>query len=327
MLWHHLFAFPEKLPEGVYISVFPMWEKDFAHYLGYYGKVCVSIFVFLSGYGLFFKKEPNYIIKKIKSTYISYWKVFIIFVPISILLGYGSREATSILSAFLCVSSNYCIFNGTWWFLRMYIFFLLLFPIIKTISSKIKHLYIDLTVTTFLYFTIFKTLQFIQQYNEWNMFKQMIHWDIFDDVIIYLPTFILGYIFAKYDLLSKIKRTQKQYVILSILFILFSFYIRCTQEPIFDYFLTPIIICSLSILICFSNKIMNKILGFLGGKYSMNIFLIHYFFSTVWIDKTSTFIYSLKYPVLIFISLLAISVISSVLVDKIYLFINYLWKK
>ena len=53
MLIHHLFTFSDRLPEGGYISLFPLQDLTIEQFLGGFGKVCVCIFLFLSGYGLY----------------------------------------------------------------------------------------------------------------------------------------------------------------------------------------------------------------------------------------------------------------------------------
>lgn len=57
MCMHHLFAFPNRFPEGVtYISMFP-WDLEYD--LGCVGKICVAMFVFLSGFGTYLAMEKT----------------------------------------------------------------------------------------------------------------------------------------------------------------------------------------------------------------------------------------------------------------------------
>lgn len=52
MLYHHLFAFPNRIQDGSsYISLFSVLGIDSAELLGLFGKMCVALFLFLGGYG------------------------------------------------------------------------------------------------------------------------------------------------------------------------------------------------------------------------------------------------------------------------------------
>ena len=91
MLIHHLFTFSDRLPEGGYISLFSLQGLTVEQFLGGFGKVCVCIFLFLSGYGLYisyYQKEitVNSVVQRIFKFYLQFWVVFIIFIPLGILL-------------------------------------------------------------------------------------------------------------------------------------------------------------------------------------------------------------------------------------------------
>lgn len=84
MLVHHLLAFPDRIPYGanictnIYIS-----DIELTVAIGKFGKICVSIFMFLGGYGLFFKGiSKNMVLRHIIKLYQSLWKVLFVFVPI-----------------------------------------------------------------------------------------------------------------------------------------------------------------------------------------------------------------------------------------------------
>lgn len=53
MFIHHLFAFPNR--GGIYFTVLPIFEiggKNIEYHLAIYGKICVAMYLFLSGYGM-----------------------------------------------------------------------------------------------------------------------------------------------------------------------------------------------------------------------------------------------------------------------------------
>ena len=83
MLAHHIFAFPDRLPTGYSYTLRLLNQDDFV-WLSYNLKLCVPIFMFLGGYGLYKQWESghNSFFKYIRRQYVQYWKVFVVFVPI-----------------------------------------------------------------------------------------------------------------------------------------------------------------------------------------------------------------------------------------------------
>ncbi|EEP92324.1 Acyltransferase 3 [Yersinia kristensenii ATCC 33638] len=69
------------------INSLPFIGWDIDNFIASFGKVCVAMFLFISGYGYSFKNKINfkYSLTKLKKLYFSYWLVFIIFIPIGFL--------------------------------------------------------------------------------------------------------------------------------------------------------------------------------------------------------------------------------------------------
>ena len=96
MIVHHFFAFPEwQLKEDMYISLLRIGGVPAELLLGRLCKLCVCIFAFISGYGLFFalaKREPadrlRYCLKKAAGLVLMYWMALILFVaPVFLFFG------------------------------------------------------------------------------------------------------------------------------------------------------------------------------------------------------------------------------------------------
>ncbi len=85
MLIHHLWTFPERLVGGELNHLFNIFGDSSIFIIGSFGQICVSIFFFLGGYGIYMQsKKRNFnILNNLKKLYIAYWKVFIIFIPIT----------------------------------------------------------------------------------------------------------------------------------------------------------------------------------------------------------------------------------------------------
>lgn len=130
MVVHHVLGFPYQMSffaEGM-IPVFPASLEQFA---GTLGKVCVPIYLMLSGYGFSARGRTDfrYYLDKTSRTFGVFWFYFAIFVPIGLIWfrdvrffyaeGYRYRaDALQILGDAFAVTNR---FNDTWWFLRSYL--------------------------------------------------------------------------------------------------------------------------------------------------------------------------------------------------------------
>lgn len=69
-----------------YISIFKIGKYPIEQYVGSFAGICVGMFIFLSGYGLYLSYDGslNYrdILKRIFKIYINYWVILLIFFPI-----------------------------------------------------------------------------------------------------------------------------------------------------------------------------------------------------------------------------------------------------
>lgn len=137
MIYHHLFTFPERIPEEMsFISLFNFDGNTISFWMGSFGKLCVMLFIFLGGYGTYMSNqktkegENTFIANKLKKLYFAYWKVFIIFIPICMLLNISrvNKDVEDFIWNFLGINTSY---NGEWWFFTPYVFLIIVFPIIK----------------------------------------------------------------------------------------------------------------------------------------------------------------------------------------------------
>ena len=95
LLLHHLFFIQNGLYDDIHL-----YENHFlVNELGKFGKLCVAIFVFLSGYGLTIQTNKNHEFelrefykRRFTKLYLNYWLIWIIFVPIGILFFHRTFE-------------------------------------------------------------------------------------------------------------------------------------------------------------------------------------------------------------------------------------------
>ncbi len=308
MFAHHLFAFSDRLVNGNnYIPLIPFFNLE--HQIGQFGNICVSIFLFLSGYGMFLghlnSKETslNYSIKKLKSFYSTYWLYFLIFVPIGILYFqrvtlWGSdqirysADPRIFLENFLGWSATY---NGEWWFVRLFVICLLIFPLYTFLGKR--HVFWLSLISLFLY-----------------LLSRIIHLDHsgFLGFIYWQISFATGMICAKLkffssSLIQSFSRTRSAGLFIGLIF---CFILRLSIDGTkYDFLIAPF-------FIYLSCKAVEKVnlskLASCLGKYSFPLWLIHSFFCYYYFQNT---IYFPKYSILVFIFLTTISLVSVLVIE------------
>lgn len=120
MVWHHLFAFPERI-NYPYTALLDFSFLHIETILAYFGRICISLFAFMSGYGMTRKatevKRTNkenalrVAVRHGVQFYTRYWLVFMAFIPIGFLLGIYSFEPKEFVKNLFGLSSTY---NAEW---------------------------------------------------------------------------------------------------------------------------------------------------------------------------------------------------------------------
>jgi hypothetical protein len=309
MLSHHLWTFPERIAGGPLESLISFSNLPLTVHLGVFGKICVSMFFFLGGYGLYkryFGKRYN-IAERLKKLYFAYWKVFLIFVPIGFIF-FSNQNAycqdVGVYSAFSEFSIKEFVlnffgfvstYNREWWFLLSYAIALILFPLIRKIVD-----YLSIYLNLFIVIIISVLLT--------NVFQSES----------YAVCFGMGVIVAKHRLFDSFSDFAKSKKFLNpvsdilIWLLVIILRLKVIGEQL-DIFFVPILtIASIN----FINKlsILKKSLSSLG-KRSTNMWLIHTFFC-YYFGITAKIVAAPRYAILALIVLFAMSYAASILVEK-----------
>lgn len=315
MLWHHLFyTHPE--------------YGTLVFQLGQIGKVCVSLFLFTSAYGLTiqyqrlmsenneplksFKAICKFLLKRFIKFYFNYWAVFFVCVPLGILLGrslidaYG-EHVNLFQSLILDVLGlqGFSSYNITWWFNLLIILLYLIFPFMYFVLSKNK----IITIFTLIILLLWTRYQIVPYMYRYELSTYSFH-------------FALGIVFALNiqqisSLLNKLDVRLVGVIFLSfcIMFAINRNYgvVPFLVDTRMDAFLSPaialLIVClNKYIYIYISGTCNVKWCGYLG-RHSMNIYMVHTF---IYYYFFKDFIYGFKYPIIIFIVLLVLSLLFSI---------------
>lgn len=296
LLCHHLFLKGEN-----YTALIKINGTSLASASSTIGKVCVAMFLFLSGYGLYksfskfkekdkYKESPaknqiRYVINHLIKLLSDYWLVYIVFVPLGLLVGYKfyaiyGLNPFNYITDFFGVSF---LFNGynntmnaTWWFMSIIIVYYIIFPILYKIQTYSNELLLCIGIAVL--------LLPLPNFRELNT---------------YFFPFVFGMYISKEDgivrLGEKLGNTINK-LLCSILavsaFACFRFVVFGVNDGLFGFS-----IIMFSYLILSRIPVLNKVLEELG-KYSGLIFMFHTFIIGYYFHD---YIYWFKYPILIFI--------------------------
>ena len=340
MLMHHLWFFPDRIAGGELKHLFTIFGESSLGYFGSFGKICVSLFFFLGGYGIYIqsRKENFNLINNIKKLFTSYWKVFLIFIPIAFIFfsnqipyaandfsyaRYNSFSWSEVIKNFFTFS---CTLNGEWWFLNSYLFAIISFPIIKQIISKFNSKYnIIIVIAVLILGTyVFPAIGNISKLGTLN--NNYFYYNFLCKSFPWVACFWMGAVFAKDDLLikfyNKINNSIHLNIIIDFLIIMAIIFFR---EQIVAEELDILYAQLLSIIfidLADKLKIIKFIFYKLGCK-STNMFLIHSFYCYYFgiFAKITTYF---KWGIPCLLVLIVMTYISSVILD---FFWDYVFEK
>jgi hypothetical protein len=306
MLIHHLFAYPSRISPD--IPVYHIVNSvDIEMFVGLFGKICVSMFLFLSGYGFSLKKEVTfkYIWGKLKNLYISYWIVLFIFVPIGIIFFPGERYSLSPSLFFENLIGIKSTYNSEWWFFKLYVLYVLSLPLLSRLNTY------PLLGLLVLAAVCGKGLQ---------------HFAWAPEVLIEYCTWLLpfgfGMVFGRSQkmppnswlvkLIATLSRTHP----LILLMVTVAVFIVAHNPGLL--LVTPLFIIALMNTAEGLGSGVNRVVGELG-KHSMYMWLTHSFYCYYFAQKL---IFAPRYTPLILLLLIAVSYLTSLVLSRIELAIK-----
>lgn len=136
LIYHHFFNNP-----AIYGERLAFWSPFWVARFAWFGKICVGIFAFVTGYGMcrvMERKEGAAIVtclRQILQFLIRYWFIFLLFMGCLFSLGRRSFEFREFLQNLFCISSTY---NGAFWYAQQYVLMLLFLAMAEAFLRFLK---------------------------------------------------------------------------------------------------------------------------------------------------------------------------------------------
>ncbi len=346
MMAHHLFAFPNRLPtDFAYDAIFP---ENSLMIFGQFCRFCISLFFFLGGYGLCKQHEAGRasLPRILLNQYRQYWKVFFLFVPIGLIFfrnqptycedvaicaAYAQPTLKVILSNLIAWSSE---LNREWWFLKNYL--IILFVGLACLGLKPRRLGFCPEALIVIVATIINR-SLLNSPPDGSLLAHLkgnqlyVHFVLLAQYTDPFP-FFMGVVFARYDGVHRLREMLQSYarpVRLAIgaagLIILYVFWTGFIWDQA-DILLAPLfVVCWLEVVDNLPFGVGRKVFGLIGRE-SANIWLIHSFFCYYFYPAVRL-VYRSTNPILVFLTLTALTLTASLLVTHFYKGMGLLFRK
>lgn len=284
----------------------------------------VTFFLILSGYGLYTVENKNKgynIINKIKKLYIHYWISLLIFVPVgAYVLGTSSYPGTwkHIVANVTAWDTN--SWNGTIWFFFPYILLALSSKLLFKLMNN-TNIWLFMGISLFLTFSaMFSISRFGATF-------------FFSNHLLYMPilyfdclfAFVSGAWLAKFHIVERVKsyilsHNVSSYLIWMLFVLLIAFRCCFTTGAFHTFYAIAFIVLFVSAP---RWKYVDRLLLEVGRRSTSMWFVHAYFCYFLFHD----FIYSFKYPLIIFLVLFVCSYVSAIVIDwinkKVQILMNF----
>ena len=303
MLYHHLYSYAAE-----YESLLPFMQADTARRIAWFCKICVGIFAFVSGYGLYYgmERQPRErffgrmlaeyrsVLLRILKLYAKLWLVLLIFMVCFFGILRRPFMAEQVWGNLTALNPTY---NRAWWYVEQYAKMLLVLPLFDLLltrfdspaETKKKWLFYALLAAVCLV-VVLAGLLWVPVLWEWlAVFRRGLR-------VSFLLILAVGYLTARYRIYQRAdrllrRRSRWAAVCLSVVLVgaVIAVRVVLATDPAYgrmDFILTPLLVYGL--LTLFSCLAPLETFFAWWGRQSTYIWLVHGFLY----EKTCLFVKS-----------------------------------
>lgn len=297
MIYHHLFATPEPYLQD-YFSVLRFGGMNVEHYLAWFCKIALGIYLFLSGYGMCYVLRKRVedgpagesfagyllgcyrqVLDKVGRLYIQYWYALIVAMSVIFLID-PKAPAFSLKEFLLNMSGLSYSYNGTWWYVLYYAKIMLILPFVaaffhrfsKPEQEKKKRIFYAAALLAVL-LCLFSGLLWFPR-----LFELML-WAAHDLRISFFLVFLVGYMMARFSVYQKL--SGEKMLIKGVIALVVSVAVRVllSDDPAYaktDFLIVPVFVFGTLVLLERLPR-LSAVLRFFGGL-STYMWFVHTFF-------------------------------------------------
>lgn len=310
MLIHHLFTWGQADYISIASIILPN-NLTVEGFFGVFGKLCVTLYLFLSGYGYSSKylKEVRCSVSIYESlatawkVYRKYLLVLVFFLPYGFINKIYPYDIKTIFVNLIGFNTSY---NKECWFLLVYIL-IVIFVLPKLVKIKNRNQEKWATIISLGVIVAGYALRFIIVHSQIAWFRDT---QLFFNLYYFLLSqfaFVVGWMCKRWLFFEKAERISIRWPLWIItMAVLMVIKVYCPGGMLLDTILTPFFV----VLCLKALKGANFIDGLFMvlGKHSTYMWMTHTFFAYYY---ASAFIYGFRYPLVILVVLVAISFVTS----------------
>lgn len=326
MVYHHLFGFLDRIvSEYVIVSDF-----SFLHIgtiLSYFGRICISVFAFCSGYGIYKKLSSIYenkFLANIKNGYVvifkqaikflvRYWMVCALFIPLGYTLGVYSFDLISLLKCLIGVAFPY---NAEWWYVNTYLTFLIYVPLFVAVE-KVIYKYCSQVIVNVLYLFIFICGVALSKLSISDYTVEL----CFVSGIACVSINVYDKFYFSLCKVGTFKYILSIFLVVTLALLRMILGLGCN----YDFICAPFFVFGIGVIIkcrLFTDCI-NRVLLFIG-RYSTYVWLTHTFFAYYYFQP---YLYWFRYSTIIFVICMICCIIVGIVCETLIMLIGKVIKK
>lgn len=296
--------------QGLFTPLIFVGGIPLSFYLSQISDFCVMGFAFSSGYGHYksFSSKDYYkkSLTRLLFLYINYWIILFLFSAVSMIMGQASSmpgDAVTFIKSFFTLTWSY---NGTWWYLPVYAVIVLISPLVLKISQKVKPVILLGALTVIYCFSYM--LRF-----KWCTGIEIIDW--FGPFGMTLAEYLIGVLCCKICFFEKLKDfcgKINKWILYPVFAIIFIGMLWFRVFMVRSLAIAPITGFAVFCIFIAVKKpgVVEKFFVFIS-KHSTNIWLVHMFF---YLGLFNNLVYKAKYPILVYIFMIALCLAVSYIV-------------
>ena len=312
MVFHHLFDFPERISVP-YSLVFVRFESVLASF----GRICIPMLTFLSGYGFTRKFDLlvssgekvtifncyKSMVKSMLSFFYRYWIVFVVFVTYGLIVKIYPFDARVFFKSLFGLNDFY---NREWWYVTNYLILLVSFPVLYSFLSVLRKK-TSAAVNILVWVLIIAA---------GTVYLRVVS---LASILMVLLAFLLGMVLEGYSLPDRLIAVFKDSDVLKTIIgitlfcLVFIIKVKFITYTAYNHFWGVLLVLSSALVIKtkWMTASLNHLLRFLG-KYGIYIWLTHTFFAYYYFQKLTFLPY---YSWLVYIWCILLSTATGVLLE------------
>lgn len=326
MVYHHLFGFPDRIVSE-YVIVSDLSFLHIGTILSYFGRICISVFAFCSGYGIYKKLSSIYenkFLANIKNGYVvifkqaikflvRYWMICALFIPLGYTLGVYSFDSISLLKCLIGVAFSY---NAEWWYVNTYLTFLIYVPLFVAVE-KVIYKYCSQVIVNVLYLFIFICGVALSKLSISDYTVEL----CFVSGIACVSINVYDKFYFSLCKVGTFKYILSIFLVVTIALLRMILGLGCN----YDFICAPFFVFGIGVIIkcrLFTDCI-NRVLLFIG-RYSTYVWLTHTFFAYYYFQP---YLYWFRYSTIIFVICMICCIIVGIVCETLIMLIGKVIKK